>query len=146
MISLQDIRNMNAIDRALRRRNIRVQDFQEDAHRFFADSNFQVARTFSDFKDPASLPHHNQSIFYAPSDRNILRQLIGKKGCHFIDITNRSKCEHIWHDKKYNTITITSNNKQARFNAMRMIIRRIDHLLRYKHHITNDIYTPAPLI
>jgi hypothetical protein len=60
------------------------------------------------------------------SDKEVLRQVIGRQGCYFIKITQDSGVAHIWHKADTSEIEIwtTTPDHRAATNAVHMIIAR----------------------
>lgn len=144
-------------------------DFLADGENFFTESEFHMERTIGskasaivddtnpnegDFIDYCDETHirfkpMNTQVMYAPTDQNIIKQVIGRKGCGFIKITEDSMVDFIWHNRKTNTIHITGEYHNC-MGAMHMISKRIAYYIRKmrrekKFVKTNRHDHPCPL-
>ena len=97
-----------------------LDEFIVDGENFFEDSAYQYQRSFADFHDSNdesvffSQYSSDTSVIYAPDDTELIRKLIGHKGYNFINITERSDVDKIWHNQNNNTIEITGGEHKNR--------------------------------
>ena len=107
-----------------------LNDFLLEGENFFADSDFQLERTYSDYVDYmeegyAPFRPPNVMTMHAPCDPNIIKQVIGRKGSGFIRITKDSGVDSIWHDRKSNMIHINSDIGKNLSKAQKMVKNRV---------------------
>ena len=148
-----------------------LNDFLVDGENFFSESAFHLERTIGTKAnasiDPTIVPlegdfidfideTHQQfkpldtKVMCAPTDINITKQVIGKKGYGFIKVTVDANVDFIWHDRNTNTIHITGQYANCEL-AQRMISKRIAFYVRKmrrenKPIVTNRWDQPSPII
>jgi hypothetical protein len=85
----------------------------------------------------------------APSDTEVVKQVIGREGCYFVKITERSGIDYLWHDREGNTVelwvTDEERQKKALRLATRMIVTRfvqvVDQRLDDGKHVSENMHT-----
>ena len=107
-----------------------IAEFIQDGYDFFAESEYHYNRTYSDFSHPFASVTDNIDWIPAPGCTNMVRELIGKNGCHFIRISDETGCPFIYHDKTTNLIEIRGPSKKARNKAKKKIQGRIHRLIK----------------
>ena len=144
-------------------------DFFMEGENFFNASNFHMERTygskacalvdpsppeegdFVDYLDETHQQFKTPDVGYmcAPRDKDITKQLIGRKGFAFIKITEESGVDFIWHDRKTNLIRIDGPSHCIPV-AMDKIRRRIAYFIRRarrenRHVFKNEWDHPMPV-
>jgi hypothetical protein len=65
----------------------------------------------------------------APKDLDVLRQVIGRRGCHFNRLTSLCGVDFIWHNKKNNTIEIWGPNEKVVSKACIKVNKHIKYFM-----------------
>ena len=140
-----------------------LDDFLLDGMNFFNSSNFHMERTYGtkatadvdistypeegEFVDYCDETHSifkpsELGVMYGPRDPEITKQLIGRKGCGFIKITQDAGVDFIWHNRDSNTIHIEGPPEKID-DAMTMISKRIAYFIRRAKKKKKFVYTNA---
>lgn len=140
-----------------------LDEFLTDGLNFFETSNFHLERTYGskataevnvesypekgEFVDYCDQTHcifkpAELGVMYGPRDPEITKQLIGRKGCGFIKITEDADVDFIWHNRDTNTIHIEGNPENLE-SAMTMISKRIAYYIRKSKKKGKFVYTNA---
>ena len=142
--------------------SIDLDDFIMEAENFIKNSEYQYQRTFTDFVDEneeCSFMNKavDKDIMYAPADLELVKKVIGYKGYNFINITEKTGIEKIWHNRKSNVFEFTGGNMGDRLRAMTMVRNKLDYYIRGRHmknqpvpenmysYAGNTFYTPMYL-
>ena len=143
--------------------NINIHEFIEEGENFFNSSHCHYNRTFQDFNEQLDEEEENfqeskQHVIYAPDNIELIKKLVGYKGYNFINITEKSEIDTIWHNKQNNTIELVGGEHHNRMYAISLIRKKIQYYLNgmRKHKIQlpknlyyfngNPFFTPSEIV